>query len=108
MYSLELRHLDSIDSAFIALVAVLATAAVERLLQVVGGEQAVDDRYLACGVETSDAVSNTLADIVEVRSLTANHATEDNHGVVTTVENHLVCSVNQLEASGNKIGRAHV
>ena len=77
-FALELRHLYGVNGAFVALVAILAAATVESLLAVVGGEQAVDDRYLACGVETSDAVSNTLADIVEVRSLTANHATEDN------------------------------
>ena len=71
MYSLELRHLDSVDSALIALVAVLATAAVERLLQVVGGEQAVDDRYLACCVEACDACRYALTDVVEVRSLAA-------------------------------------
>ena len=102
-FALELRHLYGVNGAFVAFVAILAAATVESLLAVVSGEQAVDDGYLTCGVETSDAVSNTLADIVEVRSLTANHATEDNHGVIASVENHLVCSVNQLEASGNSL-----
>ena len=101
MYSLELRHLDSIDSAFVALVAILATAAVECLLQVVGGEQAVDDRYLACGVEACDACRYALTDVVEVRSLTAYHASEDYHGVVASVEHHLVSTVDKLEASRN-------
>ena len=48
--ALELRHLYGVNGAFVALVAILAAATVESLLAVVGGEQAVDDRYLACGV----------------------------------------------------------
>ena len=101
MYSLELRHLDSVDSALIALVAVLAAAAVERLLQVVGGEQAVDDRYLACCVEACDACRYALTDVVEVRCLAANHAAEDDYGVVAAVQNHLVSAVDKLEAARN-------
>ena len=43
---LEFRHLDSVDSALVTLVAQLATAAVLGLLQVVGGEETIDNRNL--------------------------------------------------------------
>ena len=100
---LELRHLDSVDSALVTLVAQLATAAVLGLLQVVGGEETIDNRNLLCGVEACDAIGNTLADVIEVRSLTTNHATQDDDSVVSAIENHLMSAVNQLEATRNRL-----
>ena len=100
---LELRHLDSVDSALVTLVAQLATAAVLGLLQVVGGEETIDNRNLLCCIEACDAIGNTLADVIEVRSLTTNHATQDDDSVVSAIENHLMSAVNQLEASGNSL-----
>ena len=100
---LELRHLDSVDSALVTLVAQLATAAVLGLLQVVGGQETIDNRNLLCCVEACDAIGNTLADVIEVRSLTTNHATQDDDSVVSAIENHLMSAVNQLEATRNRL-----
>ena len=98
---LEFRHLNGINCAFVALVAILATATVESLLLVVSGKQTIYNRYLACGVESCNACCNALADVVEVRSLTANYATQDNHCIISTVQNHLMSSVDKLEATRN-------
>ena len=98
---LELSHLDSVNGTFVALVAILAAAAVESLLLVVVGEQALNDRYLACSVESGDAVCHSLADIVEVRSLTAYYAAQYYHSVVAAVQYHLVGAVYQLKATRN-------
>ena len=52
---LELRHFNGNDGTFVALVAQPSAGTVLGLLQVVGGEQAVDNGYAAGGIETGNA-----------------------------------------------------
>ena len=67
------------------------------LLQVVGGEQTVDDGNLTLGVEACDAVGDSLADVVEVRRLAFDDTPEDDDGIVAAVQTHLVGAVDELE-----------
>lgn len=99
--ALEFRHLYGIYGAFISLVAEASAATVFGLLQVVGGEQAVDYGYFALGVELGNAVCHALANVVEVRSFAADDATENYYCVISAVECHLVSTVNKLEAARN-------
>ena len=96
-HCLELRHFDGVDCTFVTLVAVFASASVERLLHVECGEQSVDYRNLALGVESCDTVGHALTDVVEVWSLTLYHASQDDDGVVSAVESHLVVHVSERE-----------
>ena len=71
---LKFGHLNGDYRTFVTLVAHLASAAVASLVEGIGGQQTVDDRYLALDIELGDAGGHTLADIVEVGGLTADHA----------------------------------
>ena len=97
---LEFCHFDSVDSALVTLVAQLAAAAILRLLEVVGGEKSVDDRDFLCGIEARNTVGDTLADIVEVRSLATNHTTQDDDSIVAAIEHHLMGAVDKLGSYG--------
>lgn len=99
--ALEFCHLYGIYGAFVALVAEPSAATVFGLLQVVGGEQAVDYGNFALCIELGNAVCNALANVVEVRSLAADDATENYYCVISAVECHLVSTVNKLEAARN-------
>lgn len=99
--ALEFRHLYGIYGAFISLVAEASAATVFGLLQVVGGEQAVDYGYFALGVELGNAVCHALANVVEVRSFAAYDAAENYYGVISAVECHLVSTVNKFETARN-------
>ncbi len=101
IFSLEFRHFNRHYGTFVALVSESSAGAFLRLLQGVGGEQAVDDGNLALGVEAGDAVGDTLADVVEMGRFATDDAAEDNHGVVTSVQAHLVGSVDELKAARN-------
>ena len=99
--SLEFRHLYGVYGAFVALVAEASAATVFGLLQVVSGEQTVDYGYFALGVELGNAVGDALADVVEVRCFAADYAAEDDDGVISAVERHLVGAVDKLETAGD-------
>ena len=71
---LEFCHFDGINGTLAAFVAILATTAILGLVQVVGGEQSVDDGNVLVGVEAGYAVSNALADVVEVGRFAADDA----------------------------------
>ena len=98
---LEFRHLYGVYGAFVALVAEPSSAAVLCLLQVVGCQQTVDYGDFALCVELGYAVCHALADVVEVRSFAADNAAEDYYCVVSAVERHLVCAVDEFEAARN-------
>ena len=73
--NLKFGHLDGNYCTFITLIAHLATTTVASLVEGVGGQQTIDDRYLALGIELCDTGGHTLADVVEVRCLAADDAT---------------------------------
>ena len=100
---LELSHFDGVNCALVPLVSEPSATAVLCLLQVVRGEQPVDDGDVLCGVEMRNAVGDPLADIVEVRCLSPDDASEDDDGIESVVLGHLLRSVDQLEAAGNRL-----
>ena len=53
---LELCHLDSNNGAFVTLIAQSSTSTVLGLLQIVGGEQAVNYGDVVSGIETGDTL----------------------------------------------------
>lgn len=94
---LELSHFDSIDSTFIAFVTQSASATILGLLQVIGGQQAIDDGDAARGIKACDAGSYSLADVVKVGCFSTNDTAENNDGIVTVVERHLVSPVDEFK-----------
>ena len=72
-----------------------------RSLAFIRRQQAKNYGYVAGGIQTGDALCHTLTDIIEMRCLTTNHAAENDHGVVTVVERHLVSTVDQFKRTGN-------
>ena len=77
-----------------------AASPVLGLLQVVGGQEAIDYWYAAGGVETGYALGDALADVVEVGCLATDDGAEDDDSVVAVVECHLVGAVDELEGAG--------
>src|SRR3712207_4074329 len=98
---LEFRHLDSIYSTLITFIAKFTTASVLCLLQIVGGKQTVYNRNILHGIEMSDTLCHTLAYIVEVWSLASDDASEDDNGIEAVVLRHLLCAIDELEATWN-------
>lgn len=78
----ELYHLNGGEGTFGAFVAERSSGAVERLLVVVDGEYAEYYGDVAVAVEYCDALCDALAYVVEVRSASADDASEDDDGVV--------------------------
>lgn len=94
---LELSHFDGIDSTFIAFVTQSASATILGLLQVIGGQQTINDGYAARGVKACDAGSYSLADVIKVGCFSTNDTAENNDGIVTVVERHLVSPVDEFK-----------
>ena len=99
--SSELRHLDGYHGTLAALVSQLTASAILRLFKVVGGQQTEHYGDSARGVQAGDTLGDTLTDVVEVRGLATDDAAEDDDGIVTIVERHLMRTVNQLERARN-------
>ena len=71
------------------------------LLQVVGGEKSVYYRDFAACIETRNAISYALTDVVEVGRFATNDASEYDDGIVSAVQRHLVGTVNKLKTARN-------
>ena len=90
---LEFCHLDGDDGALITLVAETASRTILGLLHVLCGQQTEDNGNVVRRVESGNALGDSLTDVVEMGSLAADDAAEDNDGVIAVVERHLVRSV---------------
>ena len=82
---LEFCHLDGHYRTLITLVAQAASTTILSLLQIVGGEQAIDYWDVTSGVEASNTIGHPLADIVEVGSLATNDASQNDDGIVADI-----------------------
>ena len=51
----------------------------------------------------SDTISHALADVIEVRSLTANNASQDDNGIKSIILAHLLCTINELKTTWNML-----
>ena len=87
--TLEVDHLDGCYGAFVTFIAQTTTGTVFCLLHIVGGNQTVDDRDVGCGIQVSDALGSTGTNIIEVRSVATNYASDSNDCIHLTALNHL-------------------
>ena len=62
-----------------------------------------DDGNVVGCIQTGNALSDTLTDIVEVRGLTTDDTPQDNDGIITIVEGHLTGTVDELKRTGNSL-----
>lgn len=98
-HGLELCHQYGIGGTFAAFVSKPSAATLPCLLYVVGCQEAVDDRYVLRGVEVGDAIGDTLAYIVEMRSLATYDAAKDYDGIEAVVLAQLLRAVDELETA---------
>ena len=97
----EAHHGDSCLGGFDAFVAEGADGAVEGLLLVVDGEDAEDYGDVAVGVERGNALSDRLADVVEVGRVAANHATDGDDGIHIAALGHEGGAIDEFETAGH-------
>src|ERR1700730_700631 len=77
----EVRHLDRVEGRLVALVAGGTPRAILRLLVVVGGEHAEDDRNAGVEAHPEDPLLGGGGDEGEVVGLAPDHRPDAHHGV---------------------------
>ena len=75
----------------------LTSSTIFCLLEVVGGQKTKDNGDVTGSIQTRNALCDTLTDIVEMRCLSTDDAAEDDNGIITVVECHLVSTVDEFK-----------
>ena len=101
--ALEGDHLDSGFGSFCTFIAERAAGAVEGVLFGIDGQYTEDNGGVAVGVEGCDALSDALADVVEVGSAAAYYAAEYDDGIVERCLDYLRGAESELNRPGNMI-----
>lgn len=99
------NHLDGGDGTFVAFVAKHAATTFLCLFEGVAGEQPVDDWYLTHEVQVGQTLRCSLTDVVEMRCVATNDATDGNNSIHLTGIDKTCRTINQLETTGNGLDR---
>ena len=97
----EIYHFYRSEGKFLSFIAYAAACAGLCLFHRVDGEQAVDDGDLALGVEGGESLGGALADVVEVGSVAANHATDGDDGIHIAALGHEGGAIDEFETAGH-------
>ena len=92
-------HFYRSEGKFLSFIAYAAACAGLCLFHGVDGEQAVDDGDLALCVEGGESLGGALADVVEVGSVAANHATDGDDGIHIAALGHEGGAIDEFETA---------
>src|ERR1044072_7513558 len=99
--ALDADHLDHREQRFVALVRVLCAGALQRLLYVVGGENAEADGNFVIAHRGADAAGHRIADVIEMRRVAANHRAQTDKAVIFSTAGQTVGDQRNFESAWN-------
>ena len=103
--SFVIHHLDGSYGALIALVAKHTATSLLGLLHCVASQQAINDGDFACSIQLSQTLRSTLTDIVKMRSVAFDDASDSYNGIYLTRVYKGRRTKDKLEATGNGLNK---